>query len=104
MAQATASGLVQPDVEPRDSRDVGRLGRRRSLTRPWGLASPIDRMLECARLSVPPRFRWLAAASNSAAQPVLVFLGSTLLLAAALPVLVDHHQATTGDGGFYVRM
>lgn len=39
-----------------------------------------------------------------AAQPVLVFVGSALLLAALLPVFIDRHQANTGDGGFYVRM
>jgi hypothetical protein len=35
---------------------------------------------------------------------VIVFVASAVVLAALLPALADRHQATTGDGGFYVRM
>jgi hypothetical protein len=36
--------------------------------------------------------------------PVIVFVASAIVLGALLPALADRHQATTGDGGFYVRM
>jgi hypothetical protein len=36
--------------------------------------------------------------------PLAVFVGSGVLLTAALPLLVERHQATTGDGAFYVHM
>jgi hypothetical protein len=61
--------------------------------------------LNGARLRLPARLRLrLAAISGSSAEPVVVFLGAAVLLAALLPLFADRHQATTGDGGFYVRM
>jgi hypothetical protein len=46
-------------------------------------------------LSLPDRLR---------RTPVIVFVTTAIVLGALLPALADRHQATTGDGGFYVRM
>jgi hypothetical protein len=48
---------------------------------------------------------WLNGARLSrAAKPLIVFISSAVLLGACLPALVDRHQASTGDGGYYVQM
>jgi hypothetical protein len=61
--------------------------------------------LNAPRLRLPtrPHLRF-AGASGSVTKPLLVFVASAALLGAVLPALVVRHQATTGDGGFYVRM
>jgi hypothetical protein len=57
------------------------------------------------RLRLPVRLhRRLAEASGSATRPLVVFVAVATLLAGLLPALADQHQATTGDGRFYVRM